>query len=86
MQTNRIIENILVRELRAICDTCVHRHECVYRQASKKAIIQCELFEPDPGDSSSPTPRHGLCTTCDQADRCTLPGRVYGVWHCGEFT
>lgn len=27
----------------------------------------------------------GLCKTCDRADKCKLPERQSGTWHCRDF-
>lgn len=86
MQTNTIIEDLIARELRAICGTCIHRDACVYRKTSTRAIIQCELFQLDQEQvPDDPHTKRGLCITCDLADTCTLAGRRQGVWHCREF-
>lgn len=34
------------------------------------------LIETDPA---------GLCKTCDRADKCKLPERQAGTWHCRDF-
>ncbi len=86
MRTNNIIENLVTRELKSLCNTCIHQDECVYYKTATKAIIQCELFVLDQEyirDSNSPL---GLCTNCDHASDCTLPGRRHGVWRCDDFS
>jgi hypothetical protein len=85
MQTQERIEQLVAKELKSLCITCMHTHDCVFHRLSIKAIIQCELFEFDLGhDERSGTP-HGLCKTCDNASLCKLPGRIEGLWHCNEF-
>lgn len=86
MQTNTIIEDLVASELKPLCNTCVHRDECVYYRTSLKAVIQCELFELDQSDVSESYLTISLCTTCDHAKHCTLPGRKRGVWRCNEFS
>ena len=83
--TIEIIEEIVARELKTLCCTCAHFEDCVYRKTTSKAVIQCELFEVADDESYGPTPPAGLCSTCDHADYCKLPGRKDGVWRCDEF-
>jgi hypothetical protein len=85
MQSNEIIEDIVMREFKALCDTCAHQGDCVYHQTSTKAIIQCELFEYEEEQIIGSAAALGLCITCDLANECTLPGRKVGTWHCNEF-
>lgn len=85
MQIKEIIEEIVTRELRVLCGTCRHNNTCVYRQESTKAIIQCEIYEHEAEAVGEGSPKRGLCASCVQAQRCTLPGRSIGVWHCYEF-
>jgi hypothetical protein len=86
MQTNTIIENLVARELKALCGACVHQYECIYHKTSTKAIIQCELFKLGREHIADSDATHGLCTTCDHAHHCTLPGRRDGVWRCPDFS
>jgi hypothetical protein len=85
MQTNTIIEDMLTRELKSLCGTCVYKNDCIYYRTSTKAIIQCELFELDQEFNIDSSSARGLCATCDHTDHCTLPGRRQGVWRCNEF-
>jgi hypothetical protein len=86
MQTDNIIENIVTRELKALCGSCIHQHDCVYHKTSTRAIIQCELFELDKEQMPDPGLTLGLCTNCDHANHCTLPARKSGAWRCDEFS
>jgi hypothetical protein len=86
MQTDHIIESIVTRELKALCGSCIHQQECVYYKTSTKAIIQCELFELDREQLLDSGLAIGLCTNCDHANHCTLPGRKFGAWRCEEFS
>ncbi len=86
MNMNTIIEDLIARELKSICGTCVNRVDCVYRRASLKAVIQCELFELDHINHDDNFPTRGLCISCDHANDCALPGRAQGVWRCEEFS
>jgi hypothetical protein len=85
MRSNTIIEEIVERELKSLCGTCVHKGECKYYRASAKAIIQCELFERGEDNHVNSLSKVGLCKMCDHADHCSLPGRKNGVWRCTEF-
>jgi hypothetical protein len=50
----------------------------------RKLFDHYELFENEP-DQSLPGDPGGLCKTCDRADKCELPGRRTGTWHCKDF-
>jgi len=81
-----IIEDMVVREFRSLCSTCLHIDSCVYsRRRSDKVIIQCEMFEVDDDNLSGDNTPTGLCKNCDLAANCRLPGRKTGTWHCNEF-
>lgn len=86
MQTNTIIENIVIRELKALCGACIYQDECIHRKTSTRAIIQCELFKLNHEHRVDSHSKIGLCSSCDHADHCTLPGRKQGVWRCREFS
>jgi hypothetical protein len=85
MRKQHLIEHIVNRELRHICDTCVHAETCIYKKQSQKAIIQCEMYETDAKEALNGGVLQGLCKNCDHAPRCTLPGKQFGVWHCNEY-
>jgi hypothetical protein len=85
MQMKEAIEDIVTRELRGLCTTCVHADRCIYHKTATRIIIQCELFQLDPAERIDANSLQGLCTTCDHASHCRLPGRKYGIWHCNEF-
>ena len=85
MQTRELIEDLVTRELKALCTTCAHVSTCVYYRATSKAIIQCEIFSIDQDNAGETESAQGLCTSCDLASHCKLPGRKIGVWRCNEF-
>jgi hypothetical protein len=85
MRVLELIEDLVVREVKGLCVTCVHADGCIYHKTATKKIIQCELFELSLGQSIDSISRKGLCTTCDNASYCKLPGRKEGVWRCNEF-
>lgn len=85
MLNNIAIEDLVLKEVKALCTTCYHRHECSFYKTTTKAIIQCELFQLDEDKPFEGSVKRGLCITCDNAVRCSLPGRRTGVWHCDEF-
>lgn len=81
-----MIEEILVREFRGLCSSCIHIASCSYfKKNSHKDIIQCELFEVDDEIDLSQNSPGGLCKTCDLRAKCRLPKRKVGTWHCDEF-
>lgn len=81
-----MIEEMVVREFRSLCSTCLHVDSCAYlKRRSGKIVIQCELFEVDDEHSVSQSNPSGLCKSCDLAAGCRLPGRRTGTWHCNEF-
>lgn len=80
-----VIEDIVLKEFKGLCSTCVHVDSCAYfKRKSAKIIIQCEMFEVD-NSPLNEKDRGGLCKSCDLADECRLPGRKFGTWHCNEF-
>jgi hypothetical protein len=83
MAADQLIEEIITREVRGLCTTCIHAETCAYSLSSTKTIIQCELFQLD--QAVEVLSSGGLCKTCDQLSTCRLPGRRTGVWHCDEF-
>ncbi len=83
MPVNQLIEEMIIREMKGLCASCLHAPSCVYFRMSKREIIQCEMFEEDKDQLAFPAA--GLCKTCDHAQSCKLPGRKQGVWHCDEF-
>ncbi len=83
MEADQLIEEIVGREVRGLCGTCMHAETCAYFHAAIKTIIQCELFQLDQEESGSSL--NGLCRTCDQSSTCRLSGKKNGVWHCDEF-
>jgi hypothetical protein len=85
MHTHERIEQLVAKELKSLCTTCMHTHECVFMKASTRAIIQCELFQLDLDQEYILDAPKGLCKTCDNASVCKLPGRREGLWHCNEF-
>jgi hypothetical protein len=85
MQKKETIEDLISRELKGLCATCLHANTCVYYATTTKAIIQCEMFQVDHEQQSDSDSLHGLCRTCDHALYCSLPGRKGGVWRCNEF-
>jgi hypothetical protein len=81
-----IIEEIVVKEFRGLCVTCLHGPSCSYlKRKSDKIVIQCELFEADDEVVVTTHTPAGLCKSCDLAADCRLPGRKIGIWHCNEF-
>ena len=81
-----IIEDIVVREFKDLCFTCLHVDSCAYsKMHPDKLVIQCEMFEVDNESLSGVNSADGLCKTCDLAAHCRLPGRKTGTWHCNEF-
>jgi hypothetical protein len=83
---NEIIQEIVVKELKGLCSSCVHLTTCGYfKRNSHKVVIQCELFEVDEVVALPQNVPDGLCKTCDLAAACRLPGRKMGTWHCNEF-
>ena|SRR6187455_2128244 len=81
-----IIEEIVVKEFRGLCLTCLHVATCSYfKRQSNKIVIQCELFEVDDEVALAQHSPAGLCKSCDLAADCRLPGRRMGIWHCNEF-
>jgi hypothetical protein len=79
------IEDIVTKELRSLCNNCLHYETCVYRITATKSVIQCELFQLDDEQEKEQRNVGGLCKTCDHAVNCSLPGRRMGTWHCNEF-
>jgi hypothetical protein len=45
MQLKELIEDLVVREVKGLCATCVHTNDCLFHKTATKKIIQCELFE-----------------------------------------
>jgi hypothetical protein len=86
MELKNTIEDLVARELKDLCMSCAHATDCVYRQAATKAVIQCEMFEFAQQEIRMIVPAQGLCSTCDHASYCKLPGRTDGVWRCNEFS
>ena len=81
-----IIEDMVVREFKGLCSTCLHVDSCAYsKRKSDKIVIQCEMFEVDNDNPSGESTPEGLCKNCDLARFCRLPGRKTGTWHCNEF-
>jgi hypothetical protein len=85
MRTNEMIERMVMNELKGLCLTCRHTKNCVYHKSTAKQVIQCELFDCDLDSHNNDHVLRGLCTNCDHALACTLPGKQTGVWHCNEF-
>jgi len=85
MDISEIIENLITREVRGLCMTCVHANACIYHQTATRDIIQCELYQLDVERTTLKDQPQGLCKSCDNAANCKLPGRAGGVWHCNEF-
>jgi hypothetical protein len=84
MYSKGIIEEIVARELQALCTTCIYAHACVYYKQANKAVIQCESYKVDDEGPGVPEPK-GLCKNCDNLSTCSLPGKNTGVWHCNEY-
>lgn len=85
MQLKELIEDLVVREVKGLCTTCVHTHDCLFHKTATKKIIQCELFELGFEPPAAEVSATGLCKTCDNAAHCKLSGRKEGVWRCSEF-
>ncbi len=80
------IEELVTKELGGLCNTCVHRTGCLFRQRSERVVIQCEQFEAWPLDVAARNlPARGLCLNCAKAAVCHLPKEPSGVWHCEEY-
>jgi hypothetical protein len=83
------IEEIVYKELNGLCGSCIHFEDCVYRKNSKKAVIQCEVFESlgkaTEKNSVIGTSLGGLCLNCTKSRICRLPKEASGVWHCEEY-
>lgn len=91
------ISKLLKEELHGLCETCIHRHNCVYRIRSGKIVLQCELFEIEKIKSpytnrevqeykeSNGNSHKGLCSNCFNEPHCKLPKAKGGVWHCEEY-
>jgi hypothetical protein len=86
MELKNTLEELVARELKDLCMSCVHAPDCAYRQAATKAVIQCEMFEYGQKDAQLIPQAQGLCSTCDHSGYCKLPGRIDGVWRCDEFS
>lgn len=80
------IEELILREFRGLCSSCLHVDTCVYHGSEPgRSVIQCELFELNDEPSLEVDSAQGLCKGCDFAPACKLPGRRTGTWHCNEF-
>ena len=83
------IEEVVIKELGGLCESCVHSANCVYRKNSQKVVIQCEVFETigEAGSDHSigSTSVKGLCSNCNKNHLCHLPKEASGVWHCEEY-
>lgn len=80
------IEELVLREFRGLCLSCLHVDTCTYHvSAPNRDVIQCELFELDDEPRVESESASGLCKGCDFAVSCRLPGRRTGTWHCNEF-
>ena len=87
MYYENIIEDLIQNELRGLCTNCALAEHCAYRKATKKVIVQCELYQLNDGsdDSKSFAIHAGLCINCDKVKSCELPGKNTGIWHCEEY-
>lgn len=85
------VEEVVVKELKGLCGSCMHAFDCVYRKTSDKVVIQCEVFED--GDTGTTVDNRaageivlrGLCLNCNKNRFCHLPKKTSGVWHCEEY-
>jgi hypothetical protein len=94
---DKLIPNLLERELTGICTTCIHFNDCLYRCLSEKIIIQCEFHQRDLKTKPRATSLvgiqkankknnvQGLCFTCSHAAGCELPKENGGVWRCTDY-
>jgi hypothetical protein len=73
MQTRDTIEDLVTRELDKFCTMSVHADACIDQKPFDHEGTVVEQ------------PSRGLCTMCDHASHCKLPGRQEGVWRCNEF-
>lgn len=85
MHVKTMIEDLVDKELKGLCNNCIHASDCIYYKTSTKTIIQCELYHIDEDGRQEIQVLMGLCKNCDQAHNCTLPGKRHGVWHCNEY-
>jgi len=85
---------------RDLCSTCNHVKACGGRSTPERPIFFCEQFDTfvpvpvqkaprvspaRPKKRRAANRRKGLCTTCENAEGCSLPASDGGVWHCEEY-
>jgi hypothetical protein len=85
MQTRDTIEDLVTHELAKLCITCVHANRCIYQNTATSASVKCALVDQRHDQIDYSKPSRGLCSMCDHANHCSLPGRQEGVWRCNEF-
>ncbi|RKZ32458.1 hypothetical protein DRQ33_05870 [bacterium] len=84
-----------------LCETCIHKNECIYYQRSTEPILFCEMFEIYSIPSEHPVSSEivgeyeqeveagenlqGLCKYCEHRFTCTFPKSKTGVWHCQDY-
>ncbi len=82
------IKHLIELELKGICTNCALSGDCTYRMATSKVIVQCELYQMEEEDASASkliSTQRGLCMNCVKVDRCQLPEKNEGIWHCEEY-
>jgi hypothetical protein len=88
MPTQEKIKHLIELELKGLCTNCALSSDCIYRMATNKVIVQCELYqlgEEDTNASKLISIQRGLCMNCVKVDTCQLPGKNEGIWHCEEY-
>lgn len=82
-----------------LCSSCKHTSTCTFPKDPQRPSFYCEEFEIEVAPQTygrPPTQPYiekvkestglvGLCSDCENQNKCSFPKPEGGIWHCEEY-